>query len=122
MLISEGNRLDHAQRALLRAAIENHAGTIWVKRQDGKVVGQVLTRTEAADVWDPTPELWAFGLFVLPGYRRPGACFALVRAVLREAGELGARRIVAVVKSKRPGFYERIGFRRTASLYSLEVS
>ena len=89
------------------AAIEREGSSVLVaESSDGKVVGSLIA------TWDG----WRgnmYRLAVLPGYRRRGIATALAREGERRLGELGARRLSAVVLLDEAGaseFWQRVGY------------
>jgi len=94
-------------RAMYLAELENPSVSYcYLASQDGRRVG-------FCSFWRVLDELHINNLAVLPDFRRKGIATALLRQVIAEGAELGARRATLEVRRSNESarlLYERFGF------------
>lgn len=99
-------------RALDKILHDGSAGTVYVAREDGKVVAMASLIYTVSTAEGGTAALFE-DLVVLPGYRGRGIATALIRFVIQEARRQGLKRLTLLTDSdnaRAQALYRKAGF------------
>lgn len=108
-LLPEANR-EHVRESVLRHAV---AGTLFVARADGEIVGFVTCSVESGGYEQDVTRGLVENLYVVPRHRDAGVGAALLERAEAELGERGCTVValdVMATNSDAKRFYERHGY------------
>ncbi len=107
----EGDSSERRRSELIESAGRRAIPSVFVATEAGRLVGSA---TLAPSDMDTRPELtpWLADVFVAPEFRRRGIASALVRRVVREAGDLGVPEVyLFTIGSMRERLYAGLGWK-----------
>lgn len=115
-------RMSHLTAAL----IHNEDGFVRVVEKEGEAIGTMLAQIMREPWFAIEPVAYEYGVYVMPEHRGGTGAARMIRAFGAWAVERGARIVdlgisTEITEERTGAFYERLGFRRAGSLYSMEV-
>lgn len=106
--------------------MHNPDGFAYVAEQDGELIGCMLAQIMREPWFSLEAVAYEYGVYVKPEHRGTSAGGRMVKAFKEWAVERGAMLIdlgisTGITEDRTGAFYERLGFKRVGSVYSMEV-